>query len=220
MKNKINNNKNIIQNENGIVLIIALIMLCMMTIIGTAVSNTSKTETMISGAEKEQREAFYVAEAGVDHAKGLLESLFISRNAVKMAAGKSPDWDFALDGSEPGILAAGLNADGNPDFENGAIWITKGTMGGNYTYSVTVWDDKDTANDGGPDATDDGDGIIYIRSVANGPHGDSVAVEVSVMGTASGVGSINDYGAQAGAGSGKNYSSTDTEAISNFTEQM
>lgn len=207
----------IIQNEKGIVLVIALIMLCMMTIIGTAVSNTSTVETMISGVEKEQREAFYVAEAGIDHAKGLLQSLFIPRNALNIAAGNTPDWDFALDGSEPDIDPA---TDSN--FEGGTVWINDGAMGEGYRYTVTVWDNKDIGNNSpaGPDEKDDGDGIIYLRSVASGPHGESVAVEVSVIGSTSGVESISGYAAQAGAGSGKNYSSKDAEAISDFTERL
>ena len=73
-------NKSALNNEEGVVLVIALIMLCMMTIIGTAVSNTTSIETIISGVDKEQREAFYVAEAGIDHAKGLLNSLYIQKN--------------------------------------------------------------------------------------------------------------------------------------------
>lgn len=216
---KVKKQNEILKNEKGIVLVIALIMLCMMTIIGTAVSNTASVETIISGVEKEQREAFYVAEAGVDHAKGLLRSLFISRNTLKIASGLTPDWDFALDGSETSISAAT-----DTDFDNGAIWINNGTMGGKYTYSVRVWDNPDTGNNNpfvsGDYAIDDGDGVIYIRSVATGPHGDSVAVEVSVEGTVSGVGTISGYAAQAGAGSGKNYSSEDAEAISDFTQQL
>lgn len=216
---KVKKQNKIIKNEKGIVLVIALIMLCMMTIIGTAVSNTASVETIISGVEKEQREAFYVAEAGVDHAKGLLRSLFISRNTLKIASGLIPDWDFALDGSESTIDPAT-----ETDFAGGAPWITGGTMGGQYTYRVSVWDNPDTGNNSPYDPTeyaiDDGDGVIFIRSVATGPHGDSVAIEVSVEGTVSGVGTISGYAAQAGAGSGKNYSSEDAEAISDFTQQI
>lgn len=210
---------NMLKNEDGIVLVIALIMLCMMTIIGTAVSNTTSVETIISGVEKEQREAFYVAEAGIDHAKGLLQGLYIPKNIWKISSGESPDWDFALDGTENGI-----NAASDTNYTNGAQWITGAAMGENYTYSVRVWDNSDTGNNtpfnAGEYASDDGDGIIFIRSVATGPHGDSVAIEVSVEGVVSGVGTVTGYAAQAGAGSGKNYSSEDAEAITDFTQQL
>lgn len=202
---------NRLKDEQGIVLVIALILLCMMTIIGTAVSNTASIETLISGVEKEQKEAFYAAEAGVDHAKGFLKSLFISRNNVKIASGQNPDWDFALDGSETGISAAE-----DTTYDDGATWITDGTLGGNYIYSVKVWNNSES----GGSATNDIDGVIYIRSVATGPNSDIASIEVSIQGSVSGVGSITGYVAQAGAGSGKSYSSEDAEAISDFTQQI
>ena len=218
MKKPAKTSSEIINNEKGIVLVIALIMLCMMTIIGTAVSNTSSVETMISGVEKDQREAFYVAEAGVDHAKGLLKSYYVQKNALKIAAGVDPDWDFALDGSLPGMSVAS-----DTDISGGVQLITNGTMGGKYTYNVFIWDNEDVGNnipfDATEYATDDGDGIIYVRSTAVGPFGES-SIEISIQGSVSGVTSITGYAAQAGAGSGKNYSAEDADAISNFTEQL
>lgn len=200
-----------IDNERGVVLVIALVILCLMTIIATAVSDTSSIETMISGVEKDKQEAFYVAEAGVDHVKGLLNSLFVERNTLKIAAGQDPDWDFALDGSEDGI-----NAATGTSYDLGALWITEKPCGDRYTYSVRVWDNS---FNGSP--TDDDDGIIYIRSVATGPQGEGASIEVAILGTiAAGAGSITGYIAQAGAGPQKNYTSEDAEAISDFTQQI
>ena len=200
-----------IDNERGVVLVIALIMLCLMSIIGTAVSNTSSIETMISGVERDKQEAFYVAEAGADHVKGLLTSMFIQRNAQNIALGQDPDWDFALDGSEDGIDAAtGTN------YEGGVDWITDEPFGNNYTYSVRIWD---TADNGDPQ--DDDDGVIYIRSVARGPNGGETSIEISIHGALSaGSGSVTGYVAQLGAGPQKNYTSEDAEAISDFTQQI
>lgn len=199
-----------IDNESGAVLIIALIMLSLMTIIGAAVSNTSSIETLISGVEKDQKEAFYAAEAGVDHVKGLLKSLFIQRNIGKIAGGLDPDWDFALDGSEAGISAAT-----GTDYDNGATWIFDGAIGNNYTYSVRVWNNSD-----GGSATDDGDSIIYIRAVSIGSQGSTASIEESIQGSVSDAETITGYTAQAGGGSGKSYSSEDAEAITDFTQQI
>ncbi len=210
MKKK-NNHHLPIHDERGVVLVMALIMLCLMTIIGTAVSNTSSIETMISGVEKDKREAFYVAEAGIDHVKGLLNSIFVQRNSAKIASGQDPDWDFALDGTETGV-----NEASEANYNGGAIWITDGTFGGNYTYSVRVWNNSDSG-----DAMNDTDGVIYIRSVATGTQGGSTSIEVSVHGSVtSTAGSITAYIAQAGAGSGKNYTSEDAEAIMEFSQQL
>jgi hypothetical protein len=178
-------------------------MLCLLTIISTAVSKTASIETMISGAEKDKRETFYTADAGVDHLKGLMSSLFLDRNNFKIAAGQTPDWDFALDGSTPGINAAsGTTSAG------GALWISNATLGGNATYSVLLWNN----NDGGG-AADDTDGIIYIRSNAAGPQGGGTSIEMSIQGSITGADSITDYYAQAGAGSSKSFISGDADAI-------
>ncbi len=56
-----------LHNEKGAALITALVVLALLTVIGMAATNTSMLETMISATEKTHTEAFYAAEAGVDH---------------------------------------------------------------------------------------------------------------------------------------------------------
>ena len=51
-------NKDKIKEENGAVLVVALMMLCLLTIIAAAVSKTTSIETMISGAQKDKNETF------------------------------------------------------------------------------------------------------------------------------------------------------------------
>ncbi len=55
--------KDTINNENGFVLVIALIMLAIVTVIGIAATRTSETELQISGNEKLHKLSFYAAEA-------------------------------------------------------------------------------------------------------------------------------------------------------------
>lgn len=55
--------KDTINNENGFVIVIALIMLAIVTVIGIAATRTSETELQISGNEKLHKLSFYAAEA-------------------------------------------------------------------------------------------------------------------------------------------------------------
>lgn len=192
-----------IKEEKGAVLVVALMMLCLLTIIGTAVSKTTSIETMISGADKDKKETFYAAEAGVDHIKGLMAGIFKDRNNLKIAQGQTPDWDFALNGSEPGIGAAGATA------ATGALWIDDRPCGGNVTYDVVVWDN----DDGDGDPTADVDQIIFVRSIATSLQGGSTSIELSIHGDVSGVDIISDYDAQEGGGSPKLFNADDIDPI-------
>ncbi len=55
-------------NEKGSALLIAMIMLVVLTVIGTASINTSTTEVMISGNYRAMKEAFYNTEGPTEYA--------------------------------------------------------------------------------------------------------------------------------------------------------
>ena len=54
-----------LNNQNGVALLTALMVMALMTIIGVSASNTTNTELKIAGNEKKSGQAFYAAEAGV-----------------------------------------------------------------------------------------------------------------------------------------------------------
>jgi Tfp pilus assembly protein PilX len=56
----------VLKNQNGVVLVAALIMLIVLTLIGLSSIGTSIFETKISGHEKFASNAFYAAEGGVE----------------------------------------------------------------------------------------------------------------------------------------------------------
>jgi hypothetical protein len=57
--------RNILTNKNGVVLIIALLMLLILTLIGISSISTTTYETKISGNERVGTDAFYASEAGI-----------------------------------------------------------------------------------------------------------------------------------------------------------
>jgi hypothetical protein len=191
--------------ERGAALITALVILTLLTLIGLAATNTSMLETMISSSERSHTEAFYVAEAGIEHLRRNLMTLFVEKNLGK----STPDWDFALNGSQPGVAAAT-----DTTYADGAQWIVDAGLGSAYRYTVTVWNN----NDGGG-STDDNDAVIFMRADARGPNGAVASIEISLFGGFSG-GALSGYAGQEGGGAGKNYNSNDANAITDFSLQI
>jgi Tfp pilus assembly protein PilX len=57
--------RNILREEKGVALIIALLMLLVLTLIGISAISTTTFEASISGNERMRTDAFYAAEAGI-----------------------------------------------------------------------------------------------------------------------------------------------------------
>ena len=208
----------LINNENGAVLLTAIIILALLTIIGMAATNTSMLETMISATDKSHTEAFHAAEAGIEHLRRNFKSVFIEKNKNKFAAGADPDWDFALAGPD-GVANTSDDPTGTTYF-TGSRWITDGNLSGNYLYNVTIWDNEDGGTSGN-EHRDDTDGVIFMRADARVPNGGVASIEIMLKGSASGGSSISGYGAQEGGGAGKSFSTNDVEAVdSSFTAQI
>ena len=176
-------------------------ILVLLTIIGISASNTSVNEVQIATNSLLYERAFYTAESGLEHAKELLKVPFVQQNTVRVATGVGADWDFAI---------AGATASG---FDGGVEWVNTTLTG--VSYTVTVWNNTDDI--GG--ATDDTDGRVFIRSVARGPRGALCRIETLLDGNSTALAITGDY-AQEGSAAGKGYTSQDTEAISDFSNQL
>jgi hypothetical protein len=205
-------------NEKGSVIIAAVMVLALLTIITFMAMNTSNTELQISSNALIYKKTFYAAEAGLEHVMKLIEGPFVAHNAPKVETGARADWNFALDGSNVNP-ANDLNADNigeyDPDYD-GAVWINAAAIGG-VTYTVSLWNNDDTALGG--DFQNDADGLVWIQSDAVHRRGSRVSIRVLVEGDTTGEG-ITGYTAQAGAGAGKNYNANDLNPITDFSRQL
>jgi type IV pilus assembly protein PilX len=211
-----------VRNENGYVMVAAIMVLALVTIIGVAMSKMSTTESQISTNYLLYERAFYTAEAGLELAKEVLKVPFVEKNKQNLVTGSTGDWSWALNGSETGKDAAEdkfpVDGSGNPvpdglgDFEGGVVWVDSTLEGINY--KVTIWNNNDG---GGP--TNDKDGRIWIRSVATGPRSEVCTIETLLEGKTVGS-STSGYKAQAGAGAGKNYRTDDLNSITDFSQRM
>lgn len=207
--------ESLLKNENGSVMVAAIMILVLLTIVGMAAMNTSTTETSLATNTLLYERAFYTAEAGFEHAKGLLKVPFTEQNQAAIAAGSNGNWTFALNGSGvvEGVEAAqDSDGDGVGDYA-GAATLLQSQLGG-ITYTVMIWNNDDG---GGP--TTDMDGRIMVRTNATGPRGEVCSIESLIEGTSS-TGNMEGYKAQAGAGAGKSYRNNDLETIGDFDWQV
>ncbi len=60
---------NILNNEKGIALVLVLMMMLLLSVLGTTIYTTSSTEIRISRNNRFMNEAFYAAERGVEYAQ-------------------------------------------------------------------------------------------------------------------------------------------------------
>jgi hypothetical protein len=218
----------LLKDEAGSVLVAALMVLVLLTIVGISAMNNSTTESQLATNTLLYERAFYSAEAGFEHAKGVLKVPYNEQNQSNIAVGNPGNWTFALNGSgviqglpaaqdcEP--LDAGGNCSGGDvvgDFAGGVVLLNSDLEG--ISYTVTIWNNDDRASGGTP--TNDTDGKMMIRTVATGPRGAVCAIESLIEGTTDS-GGMSGYKAQAGAGAGKSYRNNDLESITDFSQQM
>jgi type IV pilus assembly protein PilX len=193
----------VVENERGSVLIIALIMLVLLTILGISASTTSDIEVQIAGNERNYKRTFYTANSGIEHVKASLSNALTTNQAIQIATDPtSMRWTFALNGST-----------GN-NFNSGISVLNQAFALNGYAYDVRIWDN----NDGDGDLATDSDGIIFSESHATGPNGAVVWLKVQLLATASGQ-SLDSY-SQYGGDMSKNFHGNDLNAMSSFAKQM
>jgi hypothetical protein len=192
------------RKEDGYIIIAAILILALLTIICVSALRMSTTEMKIATNELLYERAFFAAEAGLQHLTELLRLQFVNRNSAILSTGGTPTWSFALQDAEDS------DEDAVGDFDGGVTLINR-TIDG-IALQVRIWN-----NDDGGSPTNDTDGLIWVHSEAGGPRGASCRIEMLLEGTTSGA-AISDYSAQQGAGPGKNFVSSDANAMTNFTQ--
>jgi hypothetical protein len=193
------------KNQEGFIIIAAVMMLALLTIIAVSALNTSTTEVQIATNDLLYEKTFYAAEAGLQHLKQLLGSQVVKYQAVNPVSVTVPNWNFALTGAQA------IDSDGHGGYDGSVEWINREIDG--ITVKVSVWNNADSGN-----YETDTDGLIYARSVASGPRESACSIEILLKSTMSGF-TIRDY-VQQGAGPGKNYISDDVRAMTSFDNQL
>lgn len=220
--------KQIISNESGSVLLLAILMLFAVTMLGFFSTTTSTIETRISSNNALYKKAFYAAESGLEHARLDLTQKFAANpsNVNRLAADppQAPTWTFALLNNTLGENdtdddAEDEDSDG-PDFDEGAEWFGEdGLAIGDCRYKVWIYDDLDDGmpGDTGYDPAEDTNSRVYVRSQGECYPNNSVAhtiasIEMILAGSVQEQ-AVTDYNAQSGAGAGKVSEGGDRDAI-------
>ena len=198
-------------------MVAAILILALLTIIGIAATNKSTTEQHLAVNTLLYERAFYAAEAGFEHAKGVLKVPFTEHNP-NIVSGGTGNWTFVLDGNGaiPDLDAAQDTDGDNAGDYAGAVTLLESQLDG-ITYTVKIWNNDDSG-DGG-DYKTDADGRIMVRANATGPRGEVCSIEALIEGT-SATGNMEGYKAQTGAGAGKSYRNNDLESIDTFDWQV
>jgi len=203
------------KNENGSVMVAAILILALLTIIGIAATNKSTTEQHLAVNTLLYERAFYTAEAGFEHAKGVLKVPYTEQNQSNIALGNPGNWSFVL--NQSGVIA-GLDKATTCTFDGGVELLNSKLEG--ISYVVTIWNNYDGDASGTTCTPEvDNDGRIVVRTVATDPRGSVCAIESLIEGTTDS-GGMDGYKAQAGAGAGKSYRNNDLEVITDFSQQM
>jgi len=190
-------------NQDGYVIIAALLMLTLLTIISVSAIDMSTTELKIATNELLYEKTFYAAESGLQHLTELLRVQYYKGNSANLSSGGTPNWSFALQG------AVDSDEDGIGDFV-GSVSLLNRKLD-NIDIQVRVWNNDDG---GGP--INDIDGLIYARSVAEGPRRTRCRIDILLKGRMSGA-AISNYSAQAGGGADKSFVSSDADVMTDFT---
>lgn len=131
-------------------LIISLLTMVTLTMLGTVAYMNATSEVKISANYKNYSSAFYIADAGIEDAKGFIATL--------------GDLNDILDGADNDDSTVG---------DNGIVFTNKAIAGGSYT--VTIADDND---DGDPWV--DSNSVVVVTSTGTGPNNSSGVIEAYV----------------------------------------
>ncbi len=142
------------QNESGVALVVALLLMAVMIALVPAALQLTTGEIDRTATFKDDRELFYLAEAGLEHGKSLVKDTDLNT----LLAG--PDGDKSTLTDNGTVAGVGDTADATPFTWNGIPYddVTLGTQG---TYYIRVYDNDDGDNDPATDSDD----LVYIDSV-------------------------------------------------------
>jgi len=136
----------ILKNQQGSMIVIAMIVLALLTMIGISATNMSSTEVQVSTNAMLHNIAFYTADSGIEAGRAAL-------NTIKVA--NAENWDKLLRVEEFTWNARQV------DTLDGVLDAEGGRTVGQTTYTLTVVDNEDLD---GNDQTDTDDTVLLTST--------------------------------------------------------
>jgi len=154
----------IINNQQGSVIIMAVIVLALLTVIGISATNTSTTEVQVSTNAVLHNIAFYTADSGIAAGRAALNNLKIA---------DAGNWDlllFNLDAADADKQVITWNGTDCTSLDE-IIDADGGRTVGPATFTLTIQDNDDL--DGNPEV--DSDDTIILTSTLVSPYRNATA---------------------------------------------
>ncbi|OGP50490.1 MAG: hypothetical protein A2Y79_06250 [Deltaproteobacteria bacterium RBG_13_43_22] len=156
-----------IKEENGIALVTVILMLLALSVIGIIAVNLTNVGRKITSNTKTTKEAFYVAEAGVERARELLRT--------RMAGGSTLNSELNSVKGPDGVL---VNSDNAAAFSatDDLPYINTTSMG---TESFKVYLTNDAVD--GVTSTTDTNSIVTLTSFGYGPDNSEAIIQTAIQ---------------------------------------
>jgi hypothetical protein len=166
--------ESLLKNEDGSVLIVALIFLVLLTGIGISSSTTTEIDLRIAGNEKFHKMAFYAADGGTEAGIGLLEENIETRGFSSSTVGTATVYDLEFysnveSSTESDNIPSSSNRDAEiPNLNSSSVYLKiygdTELSTGSALQLAAGYEGKGKGIGGG------GAFLVYhIRSCANGP---------------------------------------------------
>jgi Tfp pilus assembly protein PilX len=157
-------------DEKGMALVAGLLLVAVLMLLGTTAVMTSTTDMKISGNYKSNSQAFFIAEAGIENARGNLRTdLDSSSTSAQIIAALSQKLATRV-----GANGALSNCTNSVNFYAGGAFVTDdvpyiaATSFGGGTYRVYLT--NDVKNTGGVTSTTDTNRRVTLTSFGQGPN--------------------------------------------------
>lgn len=176
MRRASNNRRKQSNQESGAALITAIFAILIGTVIGIALYYSSMISFTIAINDRDNTEALYVADAGVNHAVALIEKVQKSQYTNILTAGADPLPNTGDELSVAPIMGLWTTAEGIPSGNDDDGGVVNFGANGAGRYWVTVKNDAAT----GETPVTDLNGILIITSTGVGRNGATATVEVVI----------------------------------------
>jgi len=157
-------------NERGSALILAIFLLAFLAGLGIALHFQSQSELMMSGADRQAQQAYFLAEAGIEAGRQQLYNTNGNGSFdddLVAAAGANGDIDFGADALRA-VYAADGSVSGFTGYGDDQPLLDIAALGSGW-YAAFLTDDP--ANTGGVVSTDDDNDRVMITAVGAGRNG-------------------------------------------------
>jgi type IV pilus assembly protein PilX len=122
--------------QQGVVLVLALVILVLVTLVGLSTIRTTTMEEKMAGNSRDRDKAFQAAEAAVQHCLGLVDAgAYTATTLTPTAAGVTPHWESAANWANANSLAVALSDPAAKLAQEPRCMVE--TLGGAGSYRVT-----------------------------------------------------------------------------------